>query len=186
MTAPTKFSPPKEDFTVWESRLGGQLGISRDDVRELRQKHLVESQDWIYDRNRVVLSAPAVEKLRAALKLETAAPINARPGSPSPPPEVETNAAQRHDAAQAQRPSYIFADSRPLSLLKVWRATRNPQIVECYRLGTDPYDRSNVVRLRIRPGYADRFPQHWEVPAFLVEMDLYELARALPRARGRW
>lgn len=58
---------------VWEARLPGRLGVSRNDLRGLRQRMLVEGVDWRREggdeNGRIEISATGLARLESALAL---------------------------------------------------------------------------------------------------------------------
>lgn len=180
--APLETAPPA--FTHREAHVAGAMGISRDTIRDLRKKHLREDTHWAMDRGKVMLCDEAVRLLHEALRLATQTPAPA------------VNASQRRAQATALPASRLIGPEGnpgmllniqrgPEVILKAWHATRNTAILEAYHPGTDPSQRHNIVRVRVKSN--ENFVRHMELPARLVQPpDLYELTRPCPRDRGRW
>lgn len=184
MMAPTKNFAPKKAaaparasecantapaFIIKESRLLTVLGTSRDTLRELRVAHLTEGIDWQLSGRAVKLTEAAVQKIAAALKLVPAE-------APSTP----------------QTPRYLLTlpgfTPPAIVILKAWRFApqlKSTHIIEAYLRGTDPAERRNIVRVRVRN--TANFVRHMELPCRLIQPpDLYECTRPAPRDRGRW
>ena len=162
------------DFTHWESKVAGRLGLSRDNMRRMRSELLTEGADFITQSNRICLTAAAVEKIAAALRVP-APPVELTEANPAPVAVVEKTIA---DAA--------IGTVR----LCVWRQTKNPHIIEAFHPEKDPSHRSNIVRVIVKKAAnfirvgGDGKPM--TLPARHVRADLYELLGACPRRKGRW
>lgn len=182
--APPPATPPL--FAHRESHVAGRLGISRDVVRALRDKHLTQGVHWDYIAKKVQLTDEAVAILAqthrisltsippaetpAAPPLHTAAhPAGKKPLLLGPPGDAAGLVAMKHSVT-----------------LKAWRSPEgNTHILEAYLPGTNPMKRENIVRVRVKSNL--NFVRHMELPARLVQVpDLYELTRPCPRDRGRW
>lgn len=178
MTAPSKIFAPKNapgaapeqitvpSFTVREHDLIARLGLSRNDLRSLRAKHLTEGVHWQHCGRQTMLTTEGVEKIAAAARLPIA-------DAPQRPPHLLT-----------------FPGFEPplVVTLKAWRfypVLKRRTIMEAYLPHTDPKDRRNVVRVRVKN--SANFVQHMELPARMIQSpDLYECTRPAPRSRGRW
>jgi hypothetical protein len=168
---------------VWESRLPAQLGLNRDELRQLRKTLLVEGTDYRREKNgRVLVKAPGLEKLRRHI----AAPAAAPPVENPPSSQLdEKNAAP---GSAAERPE---APQEKLHTLLVWRANLpNRRIIEAYREGTDPQLRKNIVRVKVKDhtrfSRFDNVGQPMKVPARHLQADFYEHVGAMPRRKGRY
>jgi hypothetical protein len=146
-----------------ESKLSHVLGPSRNELRRLRGIHLQEGLDWLVDKRRVVWTLSGVEKIRAVLTL---------------PPEK---------TAPAPASALTPALPEPVTLL-VWnpRVTNN-RIVMAYAPGTDPQDKNNLLRVRVRSSenfmrFVNGEPM--KLKARHIQADLYELVGRCPRRKG--
>jgi hypothetical protein len=174
-----KIFPPKNaasapplaaPFDIKETRLLGQLGLSRDALRALRVAHLTEGVHWRQVQRRIMLNAAGVALITEAARLS---PAELPPLSPETPRLLLTF------------PGYPDGTT---AIVKAWRGypkLANRTILEAYLRGTDPSLRRNIVRVRVAD--SANFVQHMEVPVRLIHApDLYECTRPAPRSRGRW
>ncbi len=59
-------SRPTLCFVVWQTTLAQELGLTTEEVRELREQHLVRDVDWQFDaQNHVAFTVAAAKKLAA-------------------------------------------------------------------------------------------------------------------------
>ena len=74
--------------------------------------------------------------------------------------------------------------------LLFWRQTRNRHIIEAFLPDTDPRERQNVLRVRVKDDAnfrrIDRTGKPMTLRAFHVQADLYELIGHCPRRPGCW
>lgn len=142
-----------------ESRLTHTFGISRNDLRALRQKILTPKEDWFYEKRAVVYTLGGFEKIRAHLAVG------------------EIKSAQQAASALPE----------PVTLL-VWNCRLvNKKIVLAYLPDTDPRDAKNLLRVRVKSSENfTRFVNGQPMPlkARHVQADLYELAGQCPRRKG--
>lgn len=160
------------NFTHWESKVAGRLGLSRDTMRALRTEHLVYLADWETISGRICLTDDAVGKIAAVLRLP---PVDAAP----PISNAETEKSAPSEATGTT------------TRLLVWNAKmKNRRIIEAYAVGTNPSLRQNILRVRVKN--ADNFlrvgydGKPMELPVVHVQADLYELVGPCPRKKGRW
>ena len=166
---PTPDAP--EGWPYEESQVRHRLGLGRDEMRALRRAHLAPFTDFTLYKKRVYLSAAAVTRLLgmadAKLKKSCGSAMAGDGGG------VKSELAKK--AAPAVVP------------LRVVRADlRNRHLILCCPAGEDPDRPQTTVRVRVRS--AENFTRRMELPAVLAEghRDLYDLARPLPRKRGKW
>lgn len=152
-------------MTTPESRLTAVIGLNRNELRRLRQNHLLPDVDYCIEKKRVEWRSCGVEKIRAILQLNS----------------------------EKSAPAESVAQSAPLLepiILFVWNPRlRNKKILLAYHPGTDPTDSQNLLRVRVRS--SDNFLRFvngkpMELKARHIQADLYELATACPRWKGRW
>jgi hypothetical protein len=160
------------NFTQWESKVAGRLGLSRDMMRALRTAHLVEHVDWLTISGRICLTEEAVGKIAAGLRL---------------PPVAD---AATISTAETEKSAPGEATGTTARLL-VWNSKmKNRRIIEAYAVGTNPSLRQNILRVRVKN--ADNFMRvgydgkPMELPVVHVQADLYELVGPCPRKKGRW
>lgn len=144
------------------------IGISRDECRVLR-KQLQRGVHWEYRNNgQVFLSDAGVARLRELKNIPAGSP-----DVPTPP-------------SQSVRPPRALIGPPP-SRVVAWRAhphIRNAHIVEAYVPGTDPKDRKNIVRVKVKSNL--NFVPGMEMPVKLIEADYYEFTGTLPRSKGKY
>lgn len=173
--APAVASP----FPHREDHVARHLGISRDHIRELRATHLTEGTHWKIIGKPVMLSEEAVTVLAQALQMFSA---------PSVPAPEKIAAPTQPTAASGTSPrALIGPPGNPSAIvtLKAWHSPdRNVNILEAYFPGTDPRNRQNLVKVRVRSNR--NYVQHMELPAKPMQGGLYEVTRPDPRTRGRW
>lgn len=155
-------------FPFEEKRARFALGLNKDECRALRKAHLTDS-DFAIHKKRLFLSAAAFEKLQAAVGTAVPQKSGNRAGAPFPldstpkksAPTVETLLVVRNDLANTH-------------LILACAQTDNP---DCPK---------KPLRVRVRD--TTNFTRRMEIPAVLVDgyADLYDLARALPRSKGKW
>lgn len=146
-----------------ESKLSHVLGISRNELRRLRTVHLVEGEDWILEKRRVMWTYAAVEKIRAHLTL----------------PAVITAHVGPSAVAQAL--------PAPVTLFVYQPKLVNKKLILCYVPGSDPQDAKNVVRVRVQnSANFVRFVhgKPMAIQARHIQADYYELVGRCPRRRG--
>ena len=170
----------RDGFPVFEATLPETLGVGRDELRELRRR-LTEGQDWILKKKRVRWSEAGVNRLRELLKLPASAPTGTGNSTATSLPVSE----KTPPASNAAQPD---ASAAAVTLL-VWQTVTNSRILEAYLPGTDPQQRKNIVRVRVRDNknflrFVHEKPM--ELKARHLNADLYELATACPRWIGRW
>jgi hypothetical protein len=160
------------NFTHWESKVAGRLGLSRDTMRALRAEHLVYLADWETISGRICLTEDAVGKIAAVLRLPPVAAL----------PTVSTSETEKSAPSEA---------TGTATRLLVWNAKmKNRRILEAYAAGTNPALRQNILRVRVKN--ADNFlrvgydGKPMELPVVHVQADLYELVGPCPRKKGRW
>ncbi|HEY0548165.1 MAG TPA: hypothetical protein VGF13_01110 [Verrucomicrobiae bacterium] len=175
-----KTPPP---FTHRESAVAGRLGLSRDAVRELRNRHLREGEHFAHQHRRIELSDEAVTILAQACRTDCPPPGSAEP-EPGVPRAV-TEGPGLNKRTLIGWPDAAGEQGKEVKL-KAWNSPEgNQQILIAYLPGTDPRNRFNQVRVRVTSNR--HFVKHMEVPARLISLpDLYECTRPAPRERGRW
>lgn len=194
------------NYPHWESHSHGLLGISRDELRALRQTHLTEGTHWANIKNRVCLSEIGLQKIRDTLKLNQS-PVT-QPSATAAEPNPATPSASSSIAAPPvnQSPARITPELRPHRLLpektadatpqphektlRVWRTVRNNRIIEAIDPAHEGLRPPPILRVKVRASqhFTRRLTngQWMEFPARHIQADLYEIARPGPKARGRW
>lgn len=168
-------------FTIAQPQLAAMLGISIEEARTRRQKFLAEGEDWIRDGNRVLISDAGLKKIRASLTLPALAEAAKKTAAVEPHPEQKT-----------PRRVILLPDSPPpppgpadVKELVVYRTVLNGSILEAHRAGTDPADRRNIMRVRVRS--SENFTRGMVLAVRLVQApDFYEFTGRLPRWKGKY
>lgn len=165
-------------FTIAQPQLAAMLGISIEEARTRRQKFLTEGGDWIRDGNRVLISDAGLKKIRASLTLPALAEAAKKTAAVEPQPEQKT-----------PRRVILLPDSAPgaadVKELVVYRTVLNGSILEAHRAGTDPADRRNIMRVRVRS--SENFTRGMVLAVRLVQApDFYEFTGRLPRWKGKY
>jgi len=130
---------PLAAFTVLQRVLPVRIGLSAEEIKARREKHLEENVHWAYKGNAIYFSEEGVAALTrsACVTPEKTAPAAA--------------SEETRDGAAAAREALAFlTEPQPL---RVWRAfphIRNKHIVEVYIDGTHPEDRENIERLWVK------------------------------------
>jgi hypothetical protein len=164
-----------DPFPYVEQSLTASLGISREELRRLREQ-LVDGKDWILKKRRVRLSQSGFDKLRALLSL---------PAVTAGPDAQTTTATPEEPAEKKAAPGAVAEDG--VVVLYVWQTVTNPKIVEGYLPGTDPTVRANILRVRVRDSrnfVRMSREKPMEMKCRHLQTDLYELATACPRKKG--
>jgi hypothetical protein len=178
------------DVRQWihETWLATRLGLNRDELRELRKRLLVEGPDFRLEKNRVIVSPAGEKKLRDHLQL----PREAAKAPPAAPPAAPGAGAEKSGPSPSEpAPAAARRDKEEIVTLLVWRANLpNRRIVEAYLPGKDPTKWQNILRVKVKD--AGRFNRYdntgkpMALPAIHLQADLYQLAGAQPRRKGRW
>jgi len=152
-----------EGFPFEEKRVRYGLGLNKNEAREIRKRLLSEGDFAIY-KKRLYLSQGALEKMRSAVQPKT---DGSSPGSIVREPEP-------------------LKAALPETLRVVNPNLKNPHMI----LACAAEDRVDQPQrpLRVRVRSQAHFVTGMEIPAIQVagSLDLYDLARACPRKRGRW
>lgn len=151
-----KTPPPKAKFVVQEKRLPRLLGITRDELRGLRLKHLKEGEDWILNK-RILLTEAAVGKLRDILK------VGPQPAVSKLPPVEELLIWK----ANVRNPHVILC----------YKEGTDPVKDPAALLTVTVRDNKNFVE-RGKDG------KPFKIPARKTHTTIYELAGWCPRFRG--
>lgn len=142
---------------IREADLARALGVSREDIRGLRKKHLAEKRHWSKKKNRVTYT------MAGALRLKKMAGCG------------ETTLQTEKEAGGA-----LASEAGPEELVVVSVPARNLRVLVAQKKGgglTRVQVRSN---LKFMPGMKIRALPGGEWP------DVYLLAGRCPRFRGRW
>ena len=147
---------------ITERQLSEELGVSRTVIRDARRALGLK---FAAVKNSTVLAQDEADAVRGYVgcpeAVKTAQPV-----------------AQAWD-----QPTLVddqiepVAGARPFVHLTVLQKVLNPRIL----LATDG---AGVLRVRVRN--SENFIKGMKIPVRLIQGDLYELARACPRAKGRW
>jgi hypothetical protein len=141
---------------VLERRLTSTLGLSRNQLREHREKFLIPEKDFFRESRNIVWTPDAVLRIRDILMLpKNGAPVLA------PLPDLVT--------------LHVW-------LAKLV----NTKIILAHKPGADPEQSSNLLRVRVRSSagfmrYIHGLPM--AITARLIEGDLYEFVGKYPKAR---
>ena len=156
---------------IYEAELAQAVGVSRDELRRLREEILTPDRDFVREKNRVTLTVAGVAKLLAHLGL---------------PPAVQPSGSDGEAAADAP------VKKTPATVtLHVWRGfPKNKHIIEAYRPGTDPEQWKNRLRVKVRDGSRftrfDNMGKPLEITCRHLQADFYEIVGPEPKRKGRW
>lgn len=159
--------PPK--FPFEEKDVRGKLGLTEDELRALRKTHLAGSVHFVKFKKRIWLSAEGVDKLFMA--------------AGQPIPEKTAAALQGLNAGDGE-PKKTAAEVVTLLVVRTDLANRH-LLLACAK-EDDPDRPKKPLRVRVR--VTVNFLRRMEIPAVLVDGydDLYDMARPLPRKKGKW
>lgn len=174
-----------EGFPFIENHVRARLGLQKDEIRELRQQHLIEGKTWLLKKKRVWLSETAVAVIAQAkgLAVDSASP-NAQTPNADDSGALKAN-PQNPDSKKNPPPKSDFTATAGVTLKVVQRCT-NPHMIQCCDLKDNALMPKKMVRVRVRSNA--NFIRHMVVPVTLVAgyTDLYDLARACPKKKGKW
>jgi len=161
------------DFPFAEAKLQTRFGLTRGELRELRELHLHEGEHFTRIKKRVCLSQAGIDALETHL------------GVKNPPPE----ASGAPEAAPEPVPQPPAAP--PAVRLLVWRANfPSTRIITAHKPGEDPENPANIVRVCVRDNRNFRRigqdGKQMEIQARHLGGDLYELVGRAPRYPGKW
>jgi hypothetical protein len=164
---PSKDAP--EGFPYLENHVRAQLGIQKDEIRELRQDNLTEDVQWKLWHKRIWLSLEAVQRLMSLKGIsqkngaQKAAGANADDGDP-----LKSTITKKPAAPE------------PVTLMAV-RATRNPHILAACMPDDNPACPKKPLRVRVKT--AANFRPQMKFQAVLVAgyKDLFDLVGPHPR-----
>lgn len=149
--------PSPRDLLYWEDRVADSLGIARDRVREIRERHLVSPQHFFTSHGAIVFTDAGLARLLEQLN---PAPAAAAPtaDAPQPPP-----------------------GPAPRDILRVLRVpVTNKKLLLCAR----PDGKPGEVPVRVRDN--SNFRPGMDVPALLGAPNFWQHYGRLPRRLGRW
>jgi len=154
------------DHTIVEADFARALGLAKEDIRELRKRHLMPGE-FELGRRGMCLTPAAAEKLRLAC----GAPEMALIAPEKKGPEKKEGGA---DMA-------LPWDQRPVVTLYVQRCPANSRIVEAC---LEPDLSGDVVRVRVKANV--NFIPRMALKAKQEAQSLYVLVGRCPRFRGRY
>ena len=180
---PTTGAP--DGFPFIENHVRARLGLQKDEIRELRQQHLTEGTDWILKKKRVWLSAAAVATL---IRVKGLGAKTASPNAQTPNADDGEALKAESSEADSQKKSAPKSETEPVKplTLKVVQRCTNKRMIQCCPMDDNAIMPKKMVRVRVRNN--ENFVRHMEVPVTLVAgyTDLYDLARACPKKKGKW
>lgn len=154
------------DTLLSEKELAETIGVNRQKIKEIRKEYLTENQDWDLVRGAIRISNSGVKKICEFLKISSK---NAAPEEgPLPPAPIDDKAVT----------TALVKYERKKAVVTVNRFFRNRRIIECLN------DQGEPIRVRVKTNH--NFRSGMKAPVYQVSEDLWELARACPRFRGRW
>jgi hypothetical protein len=170
-------------FPFEENAVRHRLGLTKDEMRSLREKRLVEGPDFERYKKRVWLSQDAATRLLALadVKLE-----KTRVRTTADDVGPEKTAAARKNAP----PPEPASPAEETVALKVVNCTlANKHMLTACPVAEDHERPRTLLRVRVRS--AANFRRGMELPARQVTAyagmtDLYDLARPTPRKKGQW
>lgn len=152
-------------MNISEADFAEQAGAPRDLVRQIRQKDLREGEDWLRQGRDVYLTPGGAVKLMGLLI----------------PPHVSKASGSASQQAEAvkigDQLTPIEQTSPDAVTLRVRHVVKNPRMI----LATD-----GQAVLRVRVADSKNFLPGMAIRCRHIQADLYELATACPRSRGRW
>lgn len=172
-----------DQFAISEKKARAALGLTRDDIRALRNAHLTEGTHyargkqhsvWLNDAGLTALHTAAAPQ--ATLLPERAAAPMAR--------ELHPVKAQLLDLLRARVDQ--LQKTAPLQLRVVNCTLKHPHMILACAL-LDDHHRPKV-SLRVRVNTTKNFLRGMVIPVQAVAgyTDLYELTRKCPRQPGKW
>jgi len=164
-----------------EDILSEALGLSRDIVREAREK-LLEGEDWETAGNRVVLTDDGVMRLLEALGVDLPKKRARVPGGLTIASLLDLSRLDPLTAVQGED----SAVKGKLYQLEAVSSPRNSKILMARHLEKDAPGETieGLVRVQVRDN--SNFVDGMILVAMWIEQDLWELVGRCPRFRGRW
>lgn len=166
-----KFSPeqsaPGAPFTVWQSHLAQKLGVSIEELRDLRDAHLVRDVDWrIGEGNHAEMTEAAALKLAGLF--------------------LPAEGAQAGPVAQAARavPARMVTDADvPMRVHRAGARILNPRLIEA-RLEADggAHKAGEVVCVRVKDNKQFRIED--AITARHSGGNFYDLSSKVPKRRA--
>ena len=173
-----------EHFPIAEKKARARLGVSRDELRAIRNAHLVEGTHYVRGQQHSVwLSEAGLAALSAAVLDQSQKTAPARSLD-----DLATSRAKLLSLLRAR--GYVAPTAEPdpaeIRLLVVRADLRNARLLLACAIDDDPDRPKKTVRVRVRS--AENFVRRMEIPVRLVAGydDLYDLARNCPRQKGKW
>ena len=152
-------------FKITEADVAARLGLTREDMRELRVEHLYQDEDWVKIGREIHYSEDGIEKLRQILKKN--APDGVKLGDIAP---MSTKAAP-----EAPDAPMVILDA---VVTKIY--PKNPQFLEAL-LGGQPITVRVNNNANFLPGMIIQSRQ-----LAMKRPQLFDFIGRCPRARGRW
>lgn len=165
-------------FNRWERLIAGALGLTQDEIREIREKSLRPKEHWITHKRRIMYSPQGEQELIRLVKASERTPTPATPHRDNAEvPGALPSTVAKKNADKKGAPEIIT--------LKVFRSgLAHSQIIEAHFPDKDPANVKNRVRVRVRSD--KHFTRGMEIPVTWLQEGLYLLARACPRSKGKW
>lgn len=189
MLTPQKDAPPGFPFS--EKKARGHLGVTRDEMRALRNRLLTEGTHYIRGKQQAVwLNDAGVAALTAA-QCPDAPTAGEHAGDPNALESTPVKSALinilRQRVEQLQKNGAPTAPTDATTkLLVVNCQLKNPRMLIACALDDDPFRPVRTVRVRVNS--TANFTRRMEIPVQLVAgyTDLFELTRKCPRQKGKW
>jgi hypothetical protein len=170
-------------FAYGENHVRAQLGLPKDEIRDLRHAHLTEGVDWVLKKKRIWLSPLAVEKLVAATGLGTK---NPRPNAQNEnADDAEALKSKSPPTESPKNPNLKANPAGPLTLIVVQQC-KNRRMIQACAMEDNPIQPKAMVRVRVRSN--ENFRRHMVIPVTPVAGydDMFDLARPCPKKPGKW
>lgn len=171
-------------YPISEKKARGQIGLTRDEIRALRNRHLSEGLHYARGKQQSVwLNQAGLDVLLANLApRETVTRNRAVGGNPHVLHPVKAQLLN----LLATRVAQLQKTPAPVTLRVVNCALKHPHLIVACALDDDPHRPKRPVRVRVNR--TDNFIRGMEIPAQPVAgyTDLYELTRKCPRQKGKW
>lgn len=168
-----------DGFRFPEKEVAERLGVSREQLKAIREGHMERGADFELAGGQICLSEEGVRKLAVELGLTGKdGPAAGEQGElPLPAvPQAESPGAPAPNPLQRRLPA--AAGGQSVRMGRVKKRCKNKHIVLVESEG-------ETVRLRVKDNA--KFVKGFEVPMRLIqEPDIYELTRRAPRWKGKW
>jgi hypothetical protein len=159
-TAAPRARPTPPAFPVWQTTLAQELGLTTEEVRELREQHLVPKVDWQFDaHNHVAFTVAAAKKLAALAVSSEEGDARRRLLGVLVQRAQGHNGESRSSSLQSPTlPAHVLRPTEvPMTVLRAGPAILNPRIVQARMEAADgPRAAGTIVSVWVRDNGAFR------------------------------